>query len=95
MNPQTITTVTCDSGPRYGRPAEHSGPPTALFNKALALLRYELDHLDELTPSPVMMDPVFNLVTTATDYFQDEDARGTVKPDGVWFEEPFAYLIFE
>ena len=44
---------------------------------------------------PAMMDPIFNLVTTAADYFQDEDARGTVKPDGVWFEGPFAYLIFE
>ena len=114
-----MAAVTRDSGPRYGRAAEHSGPPTALFNKALAVLKYELDHLDELTPSPAVMDSIFSLVTTAADCFQDEGARGirlqtdlrallgqnaqwqvpigngSVKPNGVWFEGPFAYLIFE
>ena len=44
--------VTLPSGPRYGRPSDRFGPPTVLFNEALALLKYSFDHLDRLEPPP-------------------------------------------
>ena len=111
--------VTSSTGPRYGRPSDRFGPPTALFSKPLAMLRYNLEHLDKLTPDHGTITPAFDFVTTGAAFFDDEEKRGevlqkllksllgrdarwqtpiaggTAKPGGVWFEGPFAYLIFE
>lgn len=37
-----------EHGVRAHRPAENYGPPTALFNHALAKLKHRLEHLDQL-----------------------------------------------
>jgi hypothetical protein len=82
-------------------------------------LRYNLEHLDKLTPDHGLITPAFDFVTTGADFFDDEERRakdlqkllkdllghhlqwqksiadGKAKPDGVWFEGLFAYLIFE
>ena len=65
------------SGPRYGRPAHRFGPPTALFSEPLALLKYDLDHLESLTPEPdrTTSDRAFDLIVSAADFFHDEVAR--------------------
>ena len=112
-------TVTGPIGPRYGRPSDRFGPPTALFSKPLAMLRYNLEHLDKVTPDHGTITPAFDFVTTGAAFFDAEEKRGEVlqrllksllgcdaqwqtsiadgkaKPDGVWFEGRFAYLIFE
>ena len=41
-------------------------------------MKYDLEHLDELTPPSAMILPAFNLITTATDFFDDEVTRGDV-----------------
>ena len=38
------------SGPRYGRPPGYFGPSTALLSPELALLKYDLEHLDAFEP---------------------------------------------
>lgn len=59
-------TVLSAGGPRHCRPSDRFGPPTALFDKALALLKYDLDHLEVFTPLVSEINPSFDLVTTAT-----------------------------
>ena len=71
-------TVTSPTGPRYGRPSDHFGPPTALFSKPLAMLRYNLEHLDKLTPDHETITPAFDFVTTGAAFFDDEEKRGEV-----------------
>ena len=67
-----------DSGPRYGRPAHRFGPPTALFSKPLAILKYHLDNLESLTPDPTTLDRAFDLIVYAADFFHDEGWREAV-----------------
>ena len=107
------------TGPRYGRPSDRFGPPTALFSRELALLKYDLEHLEAFTPHSATADHTFNLIEHAADFFDDEGGRekalrpilekllvgqsqwqtpisgGSPKPDGVWLEEFFIYLIVE
>src|ERR1700684_740243 len=54
-------TVTFPSGPRYGRPSHRFGPPTVLFNDALARLKYDLEHLDKFTPPHQKLCHAFSL----------------------------------
>jgi len=68
-------TVLDPSGPRYGRPSYRYGPPTALFDRALALLQYDLEHLEALTPSLAIIPHAYNLVFYSTGFFDDEDER--------------------
>ena len=51
------------------------GPPTALFDEALAILKYDLEHLEVFTPSQRQMQHAFGLVTTAASFFETEDER--------------------
>jgi len=63
------------AGPRYGRPFHRFGPPTALFSKPLALLKYNLEHLESYSPDTQMLDNAFDLIVRATDFPEDEDSR--------------------
>jgi len=107
------------TGPRYGRPSDRFGPPTALFSRELALLRYDLEHLEALAPHSTTADHTFDLIEHAANFFDDDGGREaalrpilgkllvgksqwqvpianrSIKSDGVWFEEFFAYLIVE
>ncbi|KAF9644455.1 hypothetical protein BDM02DRAFT_3212847 [Thelephora ganbajun] len=68
-------------GPRYGRPSDRFGPPTALFSEPLALLKYDLEHLESFAPDCRILNPTFELVVTATDFFDDESKReAALKP---------------
>lgn len=69
-------TVSRTVGPRYGRPSDRFGPPTALFDKALAILKYDLEHLEGLTPTLHHIDPAFQLVITAASFCGNEEERG-------------------
>ena len=74
-------TLTSRDGPRYGRPSDCFGPPTALFSKPLAFLKDRLDHLESFTPSGLTLDHAFDFVAQSTDFFADEgDREGTLKP---------------
>ncbi|KAF9644456.1 hypothetical protein BDM02DRAFT_947327 [Thelephora ganbajun] len=112
-------TVCGPAGPRYGRPSDRFGPPMALFSEPLAFLKHDLEHLESFTPDHMTLNSAFELVATATDFFDDESKReaalkpilrglfagqnewqkpttdGAAKPDGVWLEGSFAYLIVE
>ena len=68
-------TVLDRGGPRYGRPSDRFGPPTALFNHALAVLQYDLDHLEALTPPKATISYAFELVSHSTGFFDDEVQR--------------------
>jgi len=63
------------TGPRYGRPSNRFGPPTALFSRPLALLRYDLEHLDGFTPSSTDADHAFYFIEKAANFFGEEDER--------------------
>jgi hypothetical protein len=65
--------VTNPDGPRYGRPSDRFGPPTVLFNKALARLKYELDNPEKLVPRTACTRGAHDLIITATNFFGDED----------------------
>jgi len=65
-------------GPRYGRPSHRFGPPTSLFSEPLALLEYNLGHLESFTPNHGTLDRAFDLITSSTDFFGDEDKREAV-----------------
>jgi len=62
-------------GPRYGRPSDRFGPPTALFSRTLAGLRYDLEHLEALTPPKETIPYAFQLVSYSAEFFDDEDRR--------------------
>ena len=68
-------TVENPSGPRYGRPSDRFGPPTALFNKELAILKHDLEHLETLTPDLPTVDNAFRLVCSSTEIYVSEEAR--------------------
>jgi len=68
-------TITRADGPRHGRPSDLFGPPTFLFDQALAALKYDFEHLDRFTPTPTNVDSAFELVATACDVFPSEDER--------------------
>ena len=69
-------TVSSPDGPRYGRPSFHFGPPTALSNKSLAILKHDLEHPENFTPTEEHMVPALQLVATATAFFEEENQRG-------------------
>lgn len=72
----TVKDATIDRhGPRYGRPSHRFEPPTSLFSEPPALLEYKLGHLESYTPGHEMLDRVFSLITSSTDFFGDEDKR--------------------
>jgi len=71
-------TVLDRGGPRYGRPSDRFGPPTALFNHALAGLQYDLEHLEALTPPKETIPSVFELVSRSAGFFDDEEGREKV-----------------
>jgi len=68
-------TVLDRGGPRYGRPSDRFGPPTALFNDALAGLQYDLEHLEALTPQKANISHAFELVSRSAGFFHIEDRR--------------------
>ena len=69
-------------GPRYGRPVRRFGPPTALFSKPLAFLKYNLEHLESFTPDSTTLNCAFSLIVGATDFFVDEGKReANLKPN--------------
>lgn len=64
------------SGPRYDRPCDQYGPPTALFDHAFAVLQYGLEHLEGLTPDGTTTIPhAYNLVSYSADFFGEEDLK--------------------
>ena len=71
-----METVLSRSGPRYGRPSERFGPPTALFDSALAVLLYDLEHLEAFTPLSTTMPYAFELISRSTGFFDGGDVRG-------------------
>lgn len=73
--------VTLPSGPRYGRPSDRFGPPTVLFNEALALLKYSFDHLDRLEPPPHILGAAFKFATKAASFYETEVIRARVLQD--------------
>ena len=46
-------------------------------------MKYDLEHLDKFTPSSAMMLPAFNLVTRATDFFDNEAIRQDMLQDSL------------
>jgi hypothetical protein len=68
-------TVENPSGPRYGRPSDRFGPPTALFSRELAILKYDLDHLEALTPDLATVENAFKLILHSTAFYTDERDR--------------------
>ena len=79
-SPVTIkdSAVEHPSGPRYGEPFDCFGPPTALFSPELALLKYDLDHLEAFTPNSTDAERAFNLVEHAEKIFGDRSEREVV-----------------
>ena len=67
--------VLSPTGPRYGRPSHRFGPPTALFSEPLAILKYDLGHLQSFTPNPTTLDHTLNIIASATDFLPDEGKR--------------------
>ncbi|EJC97297.1 uncharacterized protein FOMMEDRAFT_164065, partial [Fomitiporia mediterranea MF3/22] len=60
------------------RPASNYGPPTALFNHALARLKHRLQHLDEqaeLEPPPNMLFTCHQFILTSCDVHNSENDR--------------------
>ena len=75
-NASAVKDATIDPrGPRYGRPSDRFGPPTSLFSEPLALLEYSLGHLESFTPNLETLNRAFELITSSTDFFVDEDKR--------------------
>ena len=74
-------TVHDPSGPRYGRPSDRYGPPTALFDHALALLQYDLEHLETLAPPDTTLPHAYDLVSHFAGFFDDEEARELILQD--------------
>ena len=69
------------TGPRYGRPSDHFGPPTALLSPELALLGYDLEHLNALAPDSVGVNRAFVFIVSAAGFFDDEDeGRAGLQP---------------
>ena len=68
-------TVSGPSGPRYGRPSDHYGPPTALFSKPLAFLKYSFEHLESFAPDHGILDAAYDLDTDSADFFAVEALR--------------------
>jgi hypothetical protein len=66
------------SGPRYGGPSDGFGPPTVLFSPELALLKYDLDHLEAFTPNSTDAERAFNLIEHAGKKFGDKSERETI-----------------
>ena len=69
------------SGPRYGRPSDRYGPPTALFDHALALLQYDLERLQALTPPDATIPHAYDLISNSARFFDDENVRGSTLRD--------------
>jgi len=63
------------SGPRFGRPSDRFGPPTVLFSQELALLRYDLEHLNGLVPDSVDANLAFEFIENATNFSDNEGER--------------------
>ena len=74
-------TVLDPSGRRYGRPSDQYGPPTALFDHALALLQYDLERLEALAPPDTTLPHAYDLVSHFAGFFDDEDARELIPQD--------------
>ena len=70
-----IAAVESPSGPRYGRPSDRFGPPTVLFSRELALLKYDLEHLNGLIPDSTGATLAFGLIERAAYLFSDEGER--------------------
>ena len=68
-------TVESLSGPRYGRPSDRFGPPTVLFSPELALLKHDLEHLDEFVPDSMGANLAFELIENATSFSRNEGDR--------------------
>ena len=97
------------NGPRYGRPSGRTGPPTALFSPALALLGHDLEHLDDVEPDAADIAFAFSLIENATGFTDDAGEREAVLRSilgrflednskgsgGTWLEGTFAYPIIE
>ena len=64
-----------DAGGLYYGRHERSGPPTALFSYDLAMLEYNIDHLDQFTPNSSFLELARTFVYGAAKFFQDEGAR--------------------
>jgi len=63
------------SGPRYGRSSDRPGPPTALFDKSMAVLRFNLEHLEGFTPQSETFIYAFDLISYSAEIFDKEDTR--------------------
>lgn len=62
-------------GPRYGRPSDRYGLPTALFNQELAILKYDLEHLEAFTPDCPTVENAFELVCSSTAFYPERYYR--------------------
>ena len=77
-SPATIQeTLDSPSGLRCGRPSDRYGPPTALFDRELANLRSDLEHLEEIMPDIPTVENAFKFVLFSTGFYADEKERGS------------------
>ena len=75
-DPNSIKEAVDDpSGPRYGRPSDRFGPPTALFSRELAILKHDLEHLEGFTPDLATIESAFRIVLHSTKFYPSEKER--------------------
>lgn len=66
------------TGPRYGRPSDRFGPPTALFS--WELLKYDFEHLEAFVPDSVTADCAFDLIENAANFFEEIEREAALRP---------------
>jgi hypothetical protein len=69
-----IKSIVLDAGGLYYGRHDRFGPHTALFNKELALLKYEIDHPERFIPDENLADAI-KFVETAAKFFDAENIR--------------------
>ncbi|KAF9787380.1 hypothetical protein BJ322DRAFT_1055045 [Thelephora terrestris] len=75
MSFAAIESTVLDAGGLYYGRHDRFGPHAALFNKELALLKYEIDHPERLIPDETTLAHAINFVETAAKFFDAEITR--------------------
>ncbi|KAF9787382.1 hypothetical protein BJ322DRAFT_1107440 [Thelephora terrestris] len=70
-----IKSTVLDAGGLYYGRHDRFGPHTALFNKELALLKYEIDHPEQSIPDETILAHAITFVQTAAKFFDGEITR--------------------
>ena len=72
------------SGPRYGRPFDGFGPPTAFFNWDLATLKYDLGHPEALTPDLPTIGHALRSVLSSPTFYDEKGVGVATRTSGRW-----------